>query len=77
MLQDVVRNISFPERGLRSVGLQRVSQTHSALHAFTAFALGLVIGAGLALLLTPMSGPEMRKRVQEGIDGDEDALPAH
>lgn len=77
MLQDVVKNISLPERGLRSVGLQRVSQTHSALHALTGFALGLLIGAGLALLLAPMSGPEMRKRVQEGTNGDEDALPAH
>jgi hypothetical protein len=77
MLQEIVKNISSPDRSLRSVGLVRASQTHGALNALSAFALGLVIGAGLALLLAPLSGPELRKRVQEGVNGRDNALLAH
>jgi YtxH-like protein len=75
MLQDVMTSV--PDRGLRSLGLQRVSQTYGALHALLGFAVGLLIGAGLALLLAPISGPELRRRVQERMNGDENSLPAH
>ncbi len=76
MLHDVVRNISFPDRGLRSVGLQRMRRTHGVLHALSAFALGMLIGAGLAVLLAPISEPEMRKRVRERVNGDREPIPA-
>ncbi|HTF33813.1 MAG TPA: hypothetical protein VK714_08955 [Myxococcota bacterium] len=77
MLQDIVKNISSPDRSLRSVGLVRASQTYGALNALSAFALGLVIGASLALLLAPLSGPELRKRVQAGVNGRDNPLVAH
>jgi hypothetical protein len=77
MLQDIVKSISSPDRSLRSVGLVRASQTYGPLNALSVFALGLVIGAGLALLLAPLSGPELRKRVQEGVNGRDNALLPH
>jgi hypothetical protein len=77
MLQDIIKNLSFPDRSLRSIGLMRVNRTHDVVPAFSAFGLGLMIGAGLALLLAPMSGPELRKRVQESVNGHDDEMPAH
>lgn len=41
--------------------------------ALTSFLLGAVIGAGVALMLAPEAGPEMRRRLGEaakGLGGD-------
>ena len=77
MLQEITKNLASPDRGLRSIGLMRVNRTHDGMLALSAFWLGLMIGAGLALLLAPRSGPELRKRVQEGVNGRDEKMLAH
>lgn len=74
---------------LRSVGLERRRSTMDAvLPALGWVGVGTVIGAGVALLLAPSSGKELRERVSQqideaktrldnGIHSLEDRLPGH
>jgi hypothetical protein len=76
MLQEIAKGLSSPDLGLRSLGLVRMSRTHDGVQALVAFGLGLVVGAGLALVLAPMSGADLRKRAQESVGGH-DGIPVH
>jgi hypothetical protein len=77
MLQEILKNVSSPDRSLRSIGLMRVKRTYDGVQVLSAFGLGLMIGAGLALLLAPLSGPNLRKRVRESVNGRDDEMLAH
>jgi len=68
-LQDLVDRIPTTDRALQSFGLMRTSTLPVSSQVVGAFALGVLIGAGLALLLTPISGRELRARVQEQVNG--------
>jgi YtxH-like protein len=71
MIQDTVRDRLDAVRGLSSedilaaLGLQRKRSTLDAvLPALGVFAAGLAIGTGVALLLAPKSGREMRRELK-------------
>lgn len=68
-LQDIVDRIPTTDRALQSLGLMRTSTGSVSPQVIGAFALGVLVGAGIALLLTPVSGPELRARVQEQVNG--------
>ncbi len=44
----------------------------SAMDVLFAFVLGGAMGAGLAMLLTPYTGEEARKRLKQSLEGYED-----
>ena len=60
---------------LEHLGLQRRSNTDWVVPAVTALGVGLLIGAGLGLLLAPKSGSELREELRERLEGGLDALP--
>jgi hypothetical protein len=68
-LQDLADRIPTTDRALQSVGLMRTSTVPVSPQMVGAFALGVLVGAGIALLLTPISGRELRARVQEQVNG--------
>jgi len=77
MLAEIVKRIPSADRNLRSVGLVPASEAYGGGSAVAAFALGLVIGGGLALLYAPMSGREMRQRVREEVEGQAEEMRSH
>ena len=53
-----------PDHLLNSIGLARTNTTSTMTDIampIALFGVGLLVGAGLALFLTPKSGPELRK----------------
>lgn len=64
-IHDLVSLLPSPDRTLRSVGLVRTSQTSLVAQSLGTFGLGILVGAGVALLLAPMTGRELREKVQE------------
>jgi gas vesicle protein len=49
------------------VGLVRATPTTTAVQGLGLFALGIVVGGAVALLVTPVTGREFRERVQERV----------
>ena len=71
MIQDAVKEKLDAMRGLHSedilaaLGLQRrQSSLEALLPAVGIFAAGLVVGTGVALMLAPKSGREMRREIK-------------
>lgn len=64
-IQELVSLLPSTDRTLRSMGLSRTSQASIAAQSLGAFGIGLLVGAGVALLLAPMTGREFREKVQE------------
>ncbi|HXX31681.1 MAG TPA: YtxH domain-containing protein [Myxococcaceae bacterium] len=60
---------------LDALGLQRRGSTDWLLPALTALGVGLLVGAGLGLLLAPKAGNELRDDLRERLQGGLDALP--
>ena len=56
-----------PARLFHRLGLE--SRRDSRTAEIGAFAMGLMVGGGAALIFAPMSGDQLRKRVREGIVG--------
>jgi hypothetical protein len=64
MWNEIARQMpGLADQYLRSVGLARAGQQHTA-QTVTVFALGMLIGAGIGLLFAPSSGQELRERVR-------------
>jgi len=57
------------------IGLQRASSTDWVAPALTALGVGLLVGAGLGLLLAPKTGAELRGDLRERLRSAQDALP--
>lgn len=54
----------------RALGLLEQRSTGSELLGpITLFGAGLLVGAGLTLLLTPLSGEELRAKLHDRVDG--------
>ena len=68
MKLQIVKNMS-KENLLGMVGLQRKNSLQTWLRGSGLVATGLAVGATIALLLTPKSGPEIRGSVLEGLRG--------
>jgi hypothetical protein len=60
---------------LELVGLQRASSNDWIAPALTALGVGLLVGAGLGLLLAPKPGAELRNDLRERLRSAQDALP--
>lgn len=59
---------------LRWVGLERRrTRMARAAAGFGWFGVGMAVGSGLALLLTPHDGPEMRRRLSDQVRRARDA----
>jgi hypothetical protein len=56
------------ENILGALGLQsKPSTTSWALGTLGLFGLGIIVGAGVALMLAPKTGPEMRREIENRI----------
>jgi len=60
---------------LELVGLQRSSSNDWVAPALTALGVGLLVGAGLGLLLAPKTGVELRNDLRDKLRSAQDALP--
>jgi len=60
---------------LDALGLQRRGNSDWLLPTLTALGVGLLVGAGLGLLLAPKAGSELRDDLRERLQGGMDALP--
>jgi YtxH-like protein len=60
---------------LETLGLQRRGNADWVVPAVTALGVGLLVGAGLGLLLAPKSGNELREDLRERLQSGLDALP--
>jgi YtxH-like protein len=57
------------------VGLQRSGSNDWVVPALTALGVGLLVGAGLGLLLAPKPGAELRDDLRDRLRNAQDALP--
>jgi hypothetical protein len=57
------------------VGLQRSSSNDWIAPALTALGVGLLVGAGLGLLLAPKAGSELRNDLKDRLRTAQEALP--
>lgn len=56
---------SSSDEWMRLIGLQRQSHGADIVGGVTLFGLGLVVGAGLAMIFAPTSGRELRGQIGE------------
>jgi hypothetical protein len=67
-IEDILRALPSKEDIASAVGLEeRRSSSTDALMAFAIFGTGLILGAGLALLLAPQAGNETRHDIAEKV----------
>ncbi len=65
-IEDILRALPTKEDIASAVGLQaRTSMTVDVATAFAIFSIGMVLGAGLALLFAPKTGQEIRHDLGE------------
>ena len=83
--KDLTRNLPSADDVIRALGLQTRSKSE-VMPSMALFGAGLLVGAGLALLLAPTSGRELREEIGERAaslreratsDGDGDAAGEH
>ncbi len=60
---------------LDALGMQRKGSGDWVVPAVTALGVGLLVGAGLGLLLAPKPGSALRDDLRERLHGGPDALP--
>jgi hypothetical protein len=60
---------------LELVGLQRAGSNDWIAPALTALGVGLLVGAGLGLLLAPKPGVDLRQDLRDRLREAKDALP--
>jgi len=65
---EMPKNLTGVEDFIRALGMQRSRRTEQdILPSLALFGAGLLVGAALALLLTPVSGPELREELGERV----------
>ena len=77
-IEDILQSLPSKEDIASAVGLQtRASSTESFLGAFSIFGSGIILGAGLALLLAPKAGAEIRHDIAGKVGEIGERLRAH
>ena len=67
-IEDILRALPSKEDIASAVGLEAQSSvTGDMLTAFALFGTGMILGAGLALLLAPKTGHQMRHEIAEKV----------
>lgn len=67
-IEDILRALPSKKDVASAVGLEvRSSANSDTLTAFAIFGTGLILGAGLALLLAPKAGHELRHDITEKV----------
>jgi YtxH-like protein len=67
-IEDILQALPSKEDIASTVGLEaRASTTRDILTAFGIFGTGMILGAGLALLLAPKAGREIRHDIVEKV----------
>lgn len=72
-IEDILAALPSKEDLASAIGLEaRTSPTGDLLTAFGIFGAGIILGAGLGLLLAPKAGHEIRRDIAEkvGVMGD-------
>ncbi|MGO9830995.1 MAG: hypothetical protein ACLPJH_12730 [Myxococcaceae bacterium] len=62
---------------LDAIGLQRRGSADWVVPAVTALGVGLLVGAGLGLMLAQKPGSALREDLRERLQSGLDALPGH
>ena len=65
LTDNIVRNLPSTEEIIRALGLQSRRNGHDLLPTVAVFGAVLLFGAGLALLMAPTSGRELREEIGE------------
>lgn len=65
LTDNIVRNLPSAEEIVRALGLQLRRNSHDLLPTVAVFGAGLLFGAGLALLMAPTTGRELREEIGE------------
>jgi hypothetical protein len=62
---------------LNALGLRRRSQSDWVVPAVTALGVGILVGAGLGLLLAPKTGEELREDLRHRLTGEDESPGLH
>jgi len=66
-LKDVTDNMPDRDQIANALGLTTTSRTAETTGAIGLFAIGVLVGAGLALIFAPKSGSELREELGERV----------
>lgn len=73
MWYEIARRVPWDDT-LRSIGLMRASQASNGAQTFGAFALGVLVGAGLGMLFAPAPGAELRERMRREMERQQESM---
>ena len=73
---DVTRNLPSTDDVLRAVGLERARNGSDLLGSVAVFGAGMLVGAGLALLLAPESVARVREQIATRVEDAREKVAA-
>ena len=73
---DVTRNLPSRDDVLRAVGLERARSGSDLLGSVAVFGAGMLVGAGLALLLAPESVARVREQIATRVEDAKEKVAA-
>lgn len=73
---DVTRNLPSTDDVLRAIGLERARTGSDLLGSVAVFGAGMLVGAGMALLLAPESVARVRKQIATRVEDAKEKMAA-
>jgi len=67
LLRSLGKRVPSADDVVRALGLNRRSRTSDLLPGLALFGAGVLVGAGLALFLAPVTGRELREEIGEHV----------